>query len=76
MRDKELMIELSKNKADEIVVKQELEKSKNDFINEIKYFIGDEIKSGYYNKPVKYKKPFRIKFNNFINRIKSVLGWN
>lgn len=74
--DKELMLELSKNKADEIIVKQELERNKNEFIKDIQTSLGQEIKSGYYNKPIKYKKPFSVKFKEFIIKLKTVVGWN
>lgn len=75
--DKELAIELAKNKADAYVALKELNTSKQNFIEEINNGLGEEIKgfidSGC-NKPVKIKKPFSLKLSEFFDKIKTVIG--
>lgn len=69
----ELTRELSKNKADEMVTKIELEKSKNDFIEYLKNGIGDEIKNFDFkeeNKPITYRKTFFEKIKTFFKHKK------
>ena len=53
-KNDELAVELAKNKADEFVVKKELEIAKRDFINSLQNDFGEEIKTtnnSYYIKP-------------------------
>ena len=73
-----LTVELAKNKADELVVKKELEIAKRDFINSLQNDFGEEIKTtnnSYYIKPVRIKKPFRYKVRDFFNNISKVFGF-
>ena len=73
-----LTVELAKNKADEFVVKKELEIAKRDFINSLQNSFGEEIKTtnnSYYIKPVRIKKPFRYKVRDFFNNISKVFGF-
>ncbi len=73
-----LTVELAKNKADEFVVKKELEIAKRDFINSLQNSFGEEIKTtnnSYYIKPVRIKKPFKYKVRDFFNNISKVFGF-
>ena len=73
-----LTVELAKNKADEFVVKKELEIAKRDFINSLQNGFGEEIKTtnnSYYLKPIRIKKPFRYKVRDFLNKISKVFGF-
>jgi hypothetical protein len=74
--DKEITIELAKNKADEFLIKKELDIAKQQFINELKNGLGEEIKTNTkdLNKPIKLKKPFKLKIKDFFRRISKVLG--
>ena len=77
-KNDELAVELAKNKADEFVVKKELEIAKRDFINSLQNDFGEEIKTtnnSYYIKPVRIKKPFRYKVRDFFNNISKVFGF-
>jgi hypothetical protein len=74
--DKELTLELAKNKADEFVIKKELDLAKQQLINDLKNGLGDEMKTDFkdLNKPIKLRKPFKLKVKEFFNRISKVLG--
>ena len=74
--DKEITLELAKNKTDEIIVKQELNSAKDKFINDLKNTFGEEMKMDFkeLNKPIKLKKPFSMKIKEFLNKINNVLG--
>lgn len=77
-KNDELTVELAKNKADEFVVKKELEIAKRDFINSLQNGFGEEIKTtnnSYYIKPIRIKKPFRYKVRDFFNNISKVFGF-
>ena len=77
-KNDELAVELAKNKADEFVVKKELEIAKRDFINSLQNSFGEEIKTtnnSYYIKPVRIKKPFKYKVRDFFNNISKVFGF-
>ena len=77
-KNDELAVELAKNKADEFVVKKELEIAKRDFINSLQNGFGEEIKTtnnSYYLKPIRIKKPFRYKVRDFFNNISKVFGF-
>ena len=77
-KNDELAVELAKNKADEFVVKKELEIAKRDFINSLQNSFGEEIKTtnnSYYIKPIRIKKPFRYKVRDFFNNISKVFGF-
>jgi hypothetical protein len=71
-----IAIELAKNRADEIIIAQELDKAKNDFIEQIKLSgIKDEIKvKDDLNKPIKIKRPWRFKIKQFFERISEIIG--
>ena len=73
-----LTVELAKNKADELVVKKELEIAKRDFINSLQNGFGEEIKitnNSYYIKPIRIKKPFKYKVRDFFSNISKVFGF-
>lgn len=73
----ELNIELAKNKAEEFVIKKELEFGKRDLINSIINGMGEEIKtSNFYeiNPKIHYKKPLNFKIKKFFEKIKKVVG--
>lgn len=74
--DKEIALELAKNKTDEIIVKQELNSAKDKFINDLKNTFGEEMKMDFkeLNKPIKLKKPFSMKIKEFLIKINNVLG--
>lgn len=74
--DKEIALEIAKNKTDEIIVKQELNSAKDKFINDLKNTFGEEMKMDFkeLNKPIKLKKPFSLKIKEFLNKINNVLG--
>lgn len=74
--DKEIALEIAKNKTDEIIVKQELNSAKDKFINDLKNTFGEEMKMDFkdLNKPIKLKKPFSMKVKEFLNKINNVLG--
>ena len=74
--DKEIALELAKNKTDEIIVKQELNSAKDKFINDLKNTFGEEMKMDFkeLTKPIKLKKPFSMKIKEFLNKINNVLG--
>lgn len=75
--DKEISSELAKNRADNIVAKQELEKEKLDFINKIQNGIGEEIKNlnqFSYNQKTKIKISFWQRTKNFFNKLLKILG--
>ena len=74
--NKEIALELAKNKTDEIIVKQELNSAKDKFINDLKNTFGEEMKMDFkeLNKPIKLKKPFSMKIKEFLNKINNVLG--
>ena len=74
--DKEIALELAKNKTDEIIVKQELNSAKDKFINDLKNTFGEEMKMDFkeLNKPIKLKKPFSMKIKEFLNKVNNVLG--
>ena len=77
-KNDELTVELAKNKADEFVVKKELESAKRDFINSLQNGFGEEIKitnNSYYIKPIRIKKPFKYKVRDFFSIISKVFGF-
>ena len=77
-KNDELTVELAKNKADEFVVKKELEIAKRDFINSLQNGFGEEIKTtnnSYYIKPIRIKKPFKYKVRDFFINISKVFGF-
>lgn len=77
MINQELSIEIAKNKADEYVIKKELDKAKNDFINFMENKGLDEINTlniKEYNKPIKYHKSFKLKLKDFLNKLTKVLN--
>ena len=77
MIDKELVKELAKNKADEIIAKQELDSAKNKFIEEVNNGFDKEIikmNLNELNKPIKIKRPFGYKVKQFFKRINKVIG--
>jgi hypothetical protein len=77
MNNIELTKELAKNKADEYVIKKELEKSKIDLINQLNNGLGNEIKQFDFhnNGPVKYDKPFKVRVKEFFTKISKVLNF-
>jgi len=75
MSNKEIALELAKNKTDEIIVKQELKAEKDKFINDLKNYFGEEMKMNFkeFNKPIKLKKPLKLKVKEFFNKMNKVL---
>lgn len=76
IHEDELVIELSKNKADEYIVKVELENAKKKYINYIENDFNKEFREdnlSEINKPIKYKKPFSLKMKDFFNRLSEIL---
>lgn len=73
----ELKIELAKNEADKFIIKKELEREKNKFIEELKNGVGNEIIEfrNINNAPIKIKKPFYFKLSKIWNNIKKVMGY-
>lgn len=77
LTDKEISSELAKNRADKIVVQQELEKSKLDFINQLQNGVGEEIKTlnqYSYNQKTKIKRSFWERTKIFFNKLLKILG--
>ena len=75
MIDKEIATELAKNRADEIIVKKELDLVKQRLIDEINNGLGNEMKTSIIdNKPIRYRKPFGLKIKEFFKRISKTLG--
>ena len=72
--DKELTLEIAKNKADEIIVRKELDLAKKQLIDDLNGSLGEELKMGSLNKPIKIKKPFFSKIKEFFQRINRTLG--
>ena len=73
--DKELTEELMKLHQEEFVIKQELENHKKRFIDDLNNGLGDEIRNiKELNKPIKLRKPFKLKMKEFFARISKVLG--
>ena len=72
--DKELTLEIAKNKADEIIVMKELDLAKKQLIDDLNGGLGEELKKGSLNKPIKIKKPFFSKIREFFQRINRTLG--
>jgi hypothetical protein len=70
-KNDEIMIEIAKNKSDEIMAKKELELAKQRFIEEIDNFWQYEF-NNVQNKPI--KKPKSVKFKEFWNKLKKVFG--
>lgn len=76
--DKELKIELAKNRADEFLIKKELDDSKRDFIKSLNNGLGKEIRSfdiSSYNVKQKIKTPFGKRTKMFFGKIKKIIGF-
>lgn len=70
----EMEREINENKQDAVTAEVELQNAKYNFIEEIRNGLGDEIrKYNIYQKPIKYKKPFKLRFSEFLNKIKYVI---
>lgn len=74
--DKEVVKELEKMRIEESLIKEELNLAKQKMIKDLDKSISQELKSdfGELNKPIKIKKPLRLKIKEFFNRISKVLG--
>lgn len=73
--DNELTEELMKLHQEEFVIKQELENHKKRFIDDLNNGLGDEIRNiKELNKPIKLRKPFKMRIREFFDRISKVLG--
>ncbi len=77
-KEDELTIELTKKKAEEMVIKKELETAKQSFIKDLENGVGDELRNdlNYINKPIKLKKPFKLRMKLFFYKLNKVLGNN
>lgn len=70
----EMEREINENKQDAVTAEVELQNAKYNFIEEIRNGLGDEIrKYNIYQKPIKYKKPFKLRLSEFLNKIKYVI---
>lgn len=70
----EMEREINENKQDAVIAEVELQNEKYNFIEEIKNGLGDEIRRyNIYQTPIKYKKPFKMRFKSFIDKIKYVI---
>jgi hypothetical protein len=74
MTDNEIAKEIAKNKADEIIAKKELDLAKQQLINDLNNGLGQEIKINAINKPIRIKKPFKIKIREFFEKFNKTLG--
>lgn len=75
-KDDELTIELAKNKADEIIARQELDNAKDRFIEEINNGLGEEIRNcdiSSITVPIKIHKPLKLRITEFFNRLSKVI---
>lgn len=73
--DNELTEELMKLHQEEFVIKQELENNKKRFIDDLNNGLGEEIRNiKELNRPIKLRKPFKMKIREFFDRISKVLG--
>lgn len=73
--DNELTEELMKLHQEEFVIKQELENNKKRFIDDLNNGLGEEIRNiKELNRPIKLRKPFKLKIREFFDRISKVLG--
>lgn len=73
----QIKLELEKNRADEFVVKKELETAKQDFINALNKGVGKEIKTfdlRTYNTPNKHNKSCKDKIRSFFNKLFKIVG--
>lgn len=71
----EMEREINENKQDAAIAEVELQNEKYNFIEEIKNGLGEEIRKYniYQVQPIKYKKPFKMRFKSFIDKIKYVI---
>lgn len=71
----EMEREINENKQDAIMAEVELQNAKYNFIDEIKNGLGEEIRkyNCYQSKPIKYKKPFKLRFKGIVDKIKYVI---
>lgn len=73
----EISIELAKQKAEELVIMKELDKSKENFIKYVEENLNNlnEIEISKFNQPIRFHKPFKLKLKSFLNKISKVLGF-
>lgn len=74
----EVSLELAKNKADEKLIKEELEKAKKEFINKLQNGFGEDIKTvdfSQLNQCYKIKKNFGWRIKQFLEKLKKVCGF-
>lgn len=71
----ELRREIVENKQDSLVAETELENEKKNLIDRFKNGVGEDLRNNiqYYSKPILHKKPFKIRFKTFVNKIKYIL---
>lgn len=71
----DLRREITENKQDALVAETELENEKKNLIDRFKNGVSEDLRNNiqYYSKPISYKKPFKIRFKTFINKIKYIL---
>lgn len=73
--DNQLHKEMVKNQTDKMVSEMELLKDKLDVISKMDKDWFEEItKQEDYNKPIKIRKPFKLKFSEFLYKLKKVFG--
>lgn len=73
--DFEMLKELSKNEMDKKVCEEELLREKIEAISKMDNKWFDEITKGEdYNKPIKMKKPFKLKWVEFWTKLGKIMG--
>lgn len=70
----EIEREIRINEEDKKASEHELEMLKENYAKNIVGNIRKAELNGYYYKPIKYRKPFYIRFGEFLNKIKYTLG--
>lgn len=67
--------EVMTNKQDALIAETELENEKNILVDRFKNGVGNELRNDiqYYTKPIPIKKPFKLKFKAFLDKIRYIL---
>ena len=67
--------EVLNNKQDAMIADAELENEKNILVERVKNGVGEDLRNNvqYFSRPTPYKKPFRLRFKAFFDKIKYIL---
>ena len=67
--------EVLNNKQDAMIADAELENEKNILVERVKNGVGEDLRNNvqYFSRPTLYKKPFRLRFKAFLDKIKYIL---